>query len=1338
MGGGKSGTTVQKTEIPPEVMARYNAVNARAETAAAKPFQRYEGQFVAPLTGTQSGAIQNISQTSGMTAPYFGAATALTAAGAQDVGPLTSGQIGYYMNPFLGAVADPTLRALQQQQAQERMALQAQAIRSGAFGGDRAGLERANLARQQGLGTAQAMMPIFAQGYDKAISTAAGQQGVVAADLARRMQAAQQFAGIGTGAQAAALQQGQAQMAAGMAEQQTQQADLTARYQQFLQERGYDFQTAQFLANIAMGTGALSGSTTTTQAPMPFFSDRRLKTDIDMVATTKDGLPVYDFKYKGDDEPHRGYMAQDVEKKYPDAVGLAGGYKTVDYNKVAQHQTEKGLGPAIAANSMGGAVYESMGPREHFAVGGPLSQYSSEDWRSLLDMQSKAFGPFAQGGIYGQKPGQTPFQGGLTYVPKGDLAVARLQPHGAPPRMAEGMGAQGIKGIGMLSDVTEAVTGKGLGRRVGEALNLYDPPSSRTGATDKNAPAGGDANKKVATTAASPAPAPDVVSSVTRTPEDIFTVATGGVIPSRDHYAGGGVGAMPYGSMDGSSDPLADINAENTKKPQELVKQQKDMSGPSPVGGGGGGGLGSDIMKGASFLKGATGLGSQIGSLMGAGNAAAGAASAAGGISSTLGSLGSAAGNILMMLPAIFSDARLKDNIRHVGKTFDDQNIYAYDMGDGRTQLGLMAQEVARRKPDAVGERDGFLTLDYDKATEDSAMPPKAGGIMPREGFQEGGSPRYLVEPMNYEDMPEHRQQLIKAIYGPESGFRYNIRQGGQETFDTSGPHPGRTPARGGESSAAGAGQFIHDTWNRVTGGAPMTKGYQDAATWKLATDDYAKRTGRDLDADLQAGGVTSEIKRALSPTWVALGGGSAGQGEPTAGGLGGGRRERTEGKGEEGKGVKGFFQENKGVILPILAGLGSMAQSRSPFLGAAILEGIGGGARAYVDMGRGLAETDLTKEQAEGVAAKTSENLQLIAQRAIYKDAAGNIRVMLPDGSDPLLGEWMRDPNAPAPVGRAEFLRKLQSMPKYANVEDVSPFNKPEIKPATGAKPSGERGGFEATMPTGPYNFIDDATAAKAKDDYYRVMSGGDKMLPQLQQSQLREADIIAKAEAARRSGDTLSQTAGLILSLPENGISAVGPTAPVRMQLTNLVNEAINQMPESFFTNVIKKPRSEFLINPAELGLAGAAEKINALNQFATAQNAGERSFGALQTAGKVVPSLNLPREAIINILAGQFRDKQINLDKRRFLEDYKGLYSTRGGSEGAYLAQSAEQEFMRRMNSTYYNAEEEAFKRLLKQPGFATTILRGEKFNPEFFDRYAKEKLNAPMLRRWIENQ
>ena len=55
--GGKTATTTQAVQIPPEVLARYNAVNAQAQAAAAQPFQAYGGQFVAPLTATQQAGI---------------------------------------------------------------------------------------------------------------------------------------------------------------------------------------------------------------------------------------------------------------------------------------------------------------------------------------------------------------------------------------------------------------------------------------------------------------------------------------------------------------------------------------------------------------------------------------------------------------------------------------------------------------------------------------------------------------------------------------------------------------------------------------------------------------------------------------------------------------------------------------------------------------------------------------------------------------------------------------------------------------------------------------------------------------------------------------------------------------------------------------------------------------------------------------------------------------------------------------------------------------------------------------------------------------------------------
>jgi len=60
------------------------------------------------------------------------------------------------------------------------------------------------------------------------------------------------------------------------------------------------------------------------------LSDRRLKTDIKRVGELKDGTPIYRYRYKGTPNYHIGVMADEVERKYPEAVSK-GDYKTVHY-----------------------------------------------------------------------------------------------------------------------------------------------------------------------------------------------------------------------------------------------------------------------------------------------------------------------------------------------------------------------------------------------------------------------------------------------------------------------------------------------------------------------------------------------------------------------------------------------------------------------------------------------------------------------------------------------------------------------------------------------------------------------------------------------------------------------------------------------------------------------------------------------------------------------------------------------------------------------------------------------------------------------------------------------
>ena len=71
--------------------------------------------------------------------------------------------------------------------------------------------------------------------------------------------------------------------------------------------------------------------------------------------------------------------------------------------------------------------------------------------------------------------------------------------------------------------------------------------------------------------------------------------------------------------------------------------------------------------------------------------------------------LGAAA---LPYIMSAFSDRRLKSNIERVGTHHLGIGVYEYDIF-GKRERGVMAHEVLTVKPEAVGEKDGFMTVDY-------------------------------------------------------------------------------------------------------------------------------------------------------------------------------------------------------------------------------------------------------------------------------------------------------------------------------------------------------------------------------------------------------------------------------------------------------------------------------------------------------------------------------------------------------------------------------------------------------------------------------------------------
>ena len=989
MGGGKSQTSTQQVTIPPEVMARYNAVNARAETAAATPFQAYGGEFVAPLTAPQQTGIQQTGQASQLAQPFYGAGAGLTLNAAQGVGPLTQGQIGYYQNPYTQAVVDPTVRAMQQQQGQQLSQQQTEAIKGGAFGGERAGIQRAQLMGQQGLAQAQAIAPLYQQGYGQAVQTAQGQQGVIASDLARQMQAGQQLAGLGTGAQAAALQGAQANIGAGTLQQQTQQAQDTAQYQQFLQERGYPFQVAQFLANIAEGTGALSGSTTTGTQPSSFFSDERLKHEKHKIGETKDGLPIYSFKYNGDDRTQIGLMAQDVEKKHPDAVGESQGYKTVDYEK-ALHPSRKAYGGGLDPNSMGGAVMEPGAfNRGGYALDGAV--VDPTDMRALLAQQAKSFGPFSQQGLYGGSSQGMPM-GGTGVVPQQAMHVPSPIKPGALPKPADSSASQVYSGYQQLNKIADDMTGKGLTRRGGEYAFGKDAVGATYDKAGKEITAAQPASKGLLgglfssnTNANVPVEQSGQATPVSTTPETPpidaapGPFANGGGIMPRHHYAGGG--DIVPGKTEGDDQLGGVLDAQENEK-HEMLKPA-DMGKP-----GGGSGIGK-------------GLGSIAGGIAG----------------SFFGPLGTMVGSGLGgMLGGSMHDGGVvpREHFEEGGDAEAPVRQYfnyltqekGYEPHVAAGILGNAYHESSGLQPNIVGDKGKSIGLfQFHEKGEQPAFRQWAGE-----------NQRNISDPYAQLDFVHNRLQ------GPYAGTLEQMRAA--------------------QNPAAAAESFMHG-YERPKAGPTAALGMRQAYANAIASGDklptFRAYTGNEGGLGNAAG--SQAITDAMA-------------GRPTA--------ETAKAK------EPGFFDGigmNKQTIVPLLEGLAGMAGSKSRYLGSAILEGLGAGAKSYGDVQTQQAGLESSKAGTEQQQAQTQAVLANIAKSAGIYSPTGQLtgyRVYIngrlstipvaefrraflagtPYETAPNVGE-KGGVNAPAPAGREDGTGKLVTgtiPPSDNKVEAIQP----------------------------------------------------------------------------------------------------------------------------------------------------------------------------------------------------------------------------------------------------------------------------------------------------------
>ena len=643
-----------------------------------------------------------------------------------------------------GATAAERLASLGQQQfgqgataAAQQAALGQQQFGQGAtVAGQQAALGQQQFG--QGATTAGQLASLGQQQFGQGATTAAQQAALGQQQFGQGLAASEQGAAIGRGiydtgantaaqtaamgvsAQDAALSGAAAQMTAGQVDQATRQAENTARYNQFLQEQSLPYQQLKLASDIALGTGTASGSTTTTSQPGGFFSDERLKENIKAVGKTFDGQTIHSFNYKGDPRTQIGLIAQEVQKHHPDAVGLAGGYKTVNYDKATEDAADRGHMAYGGLASAGGSVLP-QDAGQGFAAGG-LAGFDPATMQQLLAAQQAMYDPIMKGNMYAGGPNAG---GGL--VPQSEFVARQMMTPAELPRRA--------------TSAEQASTIANLGKTInefGEDVGAWGDKEN-----DK------ENNKKKAT------PFEELTAEeLSRSRRKQFA---GGGMPYSNQMPGMGLDIPTFEPSAGSNGPMTAGALQARKSGLDKLGQVANVAdtgmklanfgkkiGLFSTGGTPYGGQGLDIPEEEDFLKKyelmtPASLQKQESGL------------------DKVGKIAKIAGTVA----SIFSDKRMKENIKEIGKLFDGQIVHSFNYkGDPRTQIGLIAQEVEDHKPHAVGLAGSMKTVDYDKATSGAAR---------RGHFAEGGMPEEMDNVPSYEPT---------GLYHGDSKFIRNLFKG--------------------------------------------------------------------------------------------------------------------------------------------------------------------------------------------------------------------------------------------------------------------------------------------------------------------------------------------------------------------------------------------------------------------------------------------------------------------------------------------------------------------------------------------------------------------------------
>jgi len=393
--GGQIMTPVVPKMLEPNVQEVVDASQSLYRQRLGQGYKPYTGQTIAGFTPEEVAAQEGLKSLVGTQAPLQQEAINMARGQAREFTPETAQQ---YMSPYLRTALDAQKAEAQRQyERSKRPQFEADAVAAGGMSGlgSRAAVESA----ERELGQQRLLADIEALGQQKAFEAAeqsfrdqTSRERTAGQDLLKG--SADIFAGgvreqgllTAIGEQKRDLSQSVLDEAylKYVTEQQFPEQQL-ARYQSsiygnpLLAQPSYNKTTTGTQAGGGPGLGKTLlgiGSTAASIASIPGISDERAKTDITPIGMDDStGLQMFAYRYKGDPKSYPkvvGPIAQDVEKKYPEAVGEVGGFKTVSMDMLQNNGiagTPEGQEYIERSAAMGGQVMPPVVYRQTGSTG---------------------------------------------------------------------------------------------------------------------------------------------------------------------------------------------------------------------------------------------------------------------------------------------------------------------------------------------------------------------------------------------------------------------------------------------------------------------------------------------------------------------------------------------------------------------------------------------------------------------------------------------------------------------------------------------------------------------------------------------------------------------------------------------------------------------------------------------------------------------------------------------------------------------------------------------------------------------------------------------------------